>query len=82
MLDALNNVATEHHFVRNGLIIVGSAFAIVLIFKSAAGKWWWRHEKKHKEISRVLKGSDPIGVKLRNVDFVKNWLKSSFFLCI
>lgn len=52
MLDEISNMAQEHHFVRNGLILIGIALTIILTLKSAAGIWWWRHEKKPPKNSR------------------------------
>jgi len=54
MLDEVTNITQEHHFVCNGLILLGIAFAIVLIFKSGAGKFWWKHEKNRQKKSSGL----------------------------
>ena len=53
MLDEITNIAQEHHFVRNGLIMLGIAFAIIIILKSAAGKWWWRHKEDQPKRSAL-----------------------------
>jgi hypothetical protein len=51
MLDVLNKIATEGHLVLIGTIFLAVAFAIVLIFKSPAGKWWGDHKEIPKKRS-------------------------------
>jgi len=51
-LDHLFEIVTEGHLIRNGLILLGVVFVFTLIFKSAAGKFWWRHSKKPPNIQQ------------------------------
>ncbi len=45
-LDRLCGIAAGYYFVLVGIILLAIAFAIVLISKSAPGRFWWKHKKK------------------------------------
>ncbi len=56
MLDEINEIVTNGHFVKCGFILLGVVFTAILALKSAAGKWWWQHSKEPRK-------SDDIGDK-------------------
>jgi len=52
-LDRLCGIATGYYFVLVGIILLAIAFAIVLISKSAAGRFWWKSKKKPQKHSAL-----------------------------
>jgi hypothetical protein len=70
MLDALNEIVTEGHFVRNGLILLGIIFVIILTLKTATGKWRWKQNKeltKNYNRKRDIYNKQKYGIIIKDI---------------